>query len=290
MDDLQGEPKALRFIINQKALVTISLISSNWNNNVIPIISLMISNRIYTSMIFELGQKNKDFMSNNCREWVQHAIEISTNMFQIFKWELLNDIELVVQRSPMIRNVFKYSFLDIEISPLSFLTKWGKQSARYTPQQQGLHQIKTNTKRGQSSRASSRRTIILDEDAKGKEIAKESTLQDEHRDAQDPADIDCDEEYSKLIEHHYQKMLNEYRPTHDSLEEFDFDNDYDLDRSPKGPWQNLLYICTRKVEQTPSTKICQKDPQLFLLFHYSLEVQSQRVYKKERLAYVQDIA
>jgi len=125
MNDLQGELKALRFIINQKALVTISVISSNWNNNVIHIISLMITNRICTSMIFELGWQNKNFMSDNCREWVQHAIESSTNMFQIFKWELLNSIELAVQRSPIIINVFKDFFLDIEISPLSFLTKWG---------------------------------------------------------------------------------------------------------------------------------------------------------------------
>jgi len=236
MDDLQGEPKALRFIFNQKALVTISVISTNWNNNVIHIISLMISNRICTSMIFELGWQNKDFMSDNCREWVQHAIESSTNMFQIFKWELLNDIELAVQRSPMIRNVFKDSFLDIEISPLSFLTKWGKQLARYTPQQQDLHQIKTNTEKGESSRASSRRTIILDEDAKGKEKTKESTLWNELPDAQDPTDIDWDKEYSKMIEHHYQKMLDESMLAHDSSEEFDFDYDCDSDRSPKGPW------------------------------------------------------
>lgn len=236
MDDLQGEPKALRFIINQKALVAISVISTNWNNNVIHIISLMTPNRIFTSVIFELGWQNKDLTSDNCREWVQHAIESSTNMFQIFKWEHLNSIELAIQRSPTIRNVFKDSFLDIEINPLSFLTKWGKQSAMYTPQQQGLHQIKTNMEKGESSRASSRRTIILDEDAKGKGKAKESALWNELLDAQDPADIDWDEEYSNMMEHHYQKMLDKSRQAHDSSEEFDFDNDYDSDRSPKGPW------------------------------------------------------
>lgn len=148
-------------------------------------------------------------------------------MFQIFKWELLNGIELAVQRSPTIRNVFKDSFLDIKISLLPFLTKWGKQLVRYTPQRQGLHQIKTNTEQGESSRASSKRTIILAEDAKGKGKAKESTLQDKQPDAQDPADIDWDEEYSKMIERHYQKMLDESRPVHDSSEEFDFDNDHD---------------------------------------------------------------
>ena len=73
-------------------------------------------------------------------------------MFQILKLELLNGIELVVQRSPTIRNVFKDFFLDIEINPLPFLTKWGKQLARYTPQQQGLHRIKMNTEQGESSK------------------------------------------------------------------------------------------------------------------------------------------
>lgn len=154
-------------------------------------------------------------------------------MFQIFKWELLNGIELAVKRSPTIRNVFKDSFLDIEIGPLPFLNKWEKQSAKYTPQQQGLHQIKMNMEQGESSRASSKRTIIVAEDAKGKGKAKESTLQNEQPDAQGPADIDCDEEYSKMIEHHYQNMLNDSRPVHDSSEDFDFDNEYDSDRNPK---------------------------------------------------------
>ena len=111
----------------------ISVLSPNWNNNVIHIISLMISKGICTSIIFELGWQHKDFMSDNCRSWVQHAIESSTNMFQNFKWELLDGIELAVQRSPTVRNVFKDSFLDIEISALPFLNKWEKQEAIYTP-------------------------------------------------------------------------------------------------------------------------------------------------------------
>ena len=101
----------------------------------------------------------------------------------------------------------------------------GKQSTRYTPQQQGLHQIKTNTKRGESSRASSRRTIILDEDAKGKVTA--STLQDNLIDAQDP-EADIDEEYNRLMECHYKKILDEYESAHDSS---NYDYDYDSDKS-----------------------------------------------------------
>lgn len=85
-------------------------------------------------------------MIDNCRSWVQHSIEGSTNMFQIFKWELLDGIELAVQRSPK-KNVYKDSFLGIETSALPFLNKWEKQEAMYTPQQPGLHKIKTNTKK-----------------------------------------------------------------------------------------------------------------------------------------------
>jgi len=103
-------------------------------------------------------------MSDNCRSWIQHAIEGSTNMFQIFKWELLDGIELAVQRSPAIRHAYKDSFLDIEISALPFLNKWEKQEAMYTPQQPGLHKIKTNTEKGESSKAASRRTITIDTD------------------------------------------------------------------------------------------------------------------------------
>jgi len=88
LDGLQGQPKALKFAINQKALVTISVLSPNWNNNVIHLVSLMISKKICTSMIFELGWQHKDILNENCRLWIQRAIESSTNMFQIFKWEL----------------------------------------------------------------------------------------------------------------------------------------------------------------------------------------------------------
>ena len=115
-------------------------------------------------------------------------------MFQIFKWELLDGSELAVQRSPSFRNVYKDSFLDIEISALPFLNKWEKQEAMFTPQQPGLHKIKTNMEKGESSKAESRRTIMLDQDDKGKV---------EMTDAQDP-EADIDEEYNWLIDCHYQ--------------------------------------------------------------------------------------
>jgi len=71
---------------------------------------------------------------------------------------------------------------------------------------------------------------MLDVDAKGK--ATTPTFSKELTDAQDPA-ADIDEEYNRPIEHHYQKILDEYEPEHDSS---DHDNDYDFDRSPMGPW------------------------------------------------------
>ena len=77
-------------------------------------------------MIFELGWKHKAELNENCRLWIQHAIESFTNMFQIFKWELLDGVELAVQKSPMTRSAFKDSFLDIEVSALPFLNKWEK--------------------------------------------------------------------------------------------------------------------------------------------------------------------
>ena len=138
--------------------------------------------------------------------------------------------ELAVQRSITVTNVFKDSFLDIEISALPFLNKWEKQEAMYTPQQLGLHKIKKNTEKGESSKAASRKTIMLDGDDKGK--ATTSILQDEWTDAQDPT-TDIDEEYNRLMERHYQKILDEYEPAHDSSDQ---DNDYDSDRSPMGPW------------------------------------------------------
>lgn len=64
------------------------------------------------SMIFELGWQHRDCLSENCRLWIQHSIESSTNMFQIFKWESLDGVELAVQRSLATRNAFKDSFLD----------------------------------------------------------------------------------------------------------------------------------------------------------------------------------
>lgn len=47
-------------------------------------------------MIFEQGWQHKDFLNENCRSCIQHSIESSTNMFHIFKWELLDGIEMAV--------------------------------------------------------------------------------------------------------------------------------------------------------------------------------------------------
>lgn len=96
LDELQREPKILCFMINRIALIMVSIISGNWNTNVLHIISLLISNKICTSVIFELRWKSTAFINENCKSWVKHAVEIVTNMFQIFKWELLDGVELAV--------------------------------------------------------------------------------------------------------------------------------------------------------------------------------------------------
>ena len=139
-------------------------------------------------------------------------------MFQIFKWELLDGIELAVQRSPATRKAFKDSFLDIEISALPFLNKWEKQELMHTSQQPSLHKIKTNIVKGESSSTASRRTIIP---PKGK---------DELTDAQDPNE-GIDEEYNRLMDIHHQRIIDEYEPSPRSSEEDMWEN-----RSPMGPW------------------------------------------------------
>lgn len=52
-------------------------------------------------------------INENCRLWVQHEIETPTNMFQIFKWELLDGIELDVQPMTAFEKAYRDSFLDI---------------------------------------------------------------------------------------------------------------------------------------------------------------------------------
>lgn len=160
-------------------------------------------------MIFELGWQSKAYINENSRLWVQHAIETSTNMFRIFKWELLDGIELAVQPSPAFIKVFKDSFLDIDICPLSFLNKWEKQEVMFTPQQQNLHKVKVNQDQGQMSKASTnnKETISADAKGKGKGKVEESTFQDIYADAQDLHDINWDKEYSKMVEYNYLKML-----------------------------------------------------------------------------------
>lgn len=48
LNELQGELKVLRFMINETTLITINIVAGNWNNNVVHIISLLLSNKICT--------------------------------------------------------------------------------------------------------------------------------------------------------------------------------------------------------------------------------------------------
>jgi len=128
-------------------------------------------------------------------------------MFQIFKWELLDVIELAVQLSPVFRKVFKDSFLDIDISPVPFLNKWEKQEVLFTPQQQNHHKVKVNQDLGQASKASPNNKETVSIDAKGKGKVKESIFHGTYADAQVPHDINWDKEYSKMLEYNYLKKL-----------------------------------------------------------------------------------
>ena len=52
-------------------------------------------------------------------------------MFQFFKWELLDGVELAVQSIPAFRKIKKDSFLDIEIDPLAAINIWKKSDDKY---------------------------------------------------------------------------------------------------------------------------------------------------------------
>lgn len=72
-------------------------------------------------------------------------------MFHIFKWELIDGIELIFQPMPTFENAYKDSFLDIEVNPISFTDRWTKKYLMFTPQQENLHIIKTCREIEQSS-------------------------------------------------------------------------------------------------------------------------------------------
>lgn len=76
-------------------------------------------------------------------------------MFQIFKWELLDGVEMSVQSMPKFRKSKKDSFLDIEIDPMAYVNRWTKSDDKYLFPQKNLY-VTTDTIKfdiGQSSKA-----------------------------------------------------------------------------------------------------------------------------------------
>lgn len=103
LEPLQGKRGVIRLIINQKALITISVSSGSWIEDSVCLINLLLSNGVCSSMIFEIGWQEQGQLSHQCKLWVQAAIEQSVSMFQIFRWDLLDGVELAVQTMPDFR-------------------------------------------------------------------------------------------------------------------------------------------------------------------------------------------
>ena len=131
LEELQGKHKVIKLLINQNALVTINVMAGTWNDDVVCLISLLLSTKVCSSMIFELGWQQKVDVNHNCKLWIQCAIERSVSMFQIFKWELLDGVEMAVQSIPEFCKRKKDSFLDIEIDPMAFVNRWKKSDDKY---------------------------------------------------------------------------------------------------------------------------------------------------------------
>jgi len=70
--------------------------AGNWNDDIVCLINFLLSTKVCSSIIFELGWQQQENISHNCKLWVQFAIERSVSMFQIFKWELLDGVDLSV--------------------------------------------------------------------------------------------------------------------------------------------------------------------------------------------------
>jgi len=129
----------IKLLINQKALITVSVMVGNWSDDVVCLISLLLSTKVCSSMIFELGWQQQENINHNCKLWIQCAIERSVSMFQIFTWELLDGVEFSVQTMPEFRKSKKYSFLDIEIDPMAYVNRWTKANDKYLSPQKNLY-------------------------------------------------------------------------------------------------------------------------------------------------------
>lgn len=163
-------------------------------------------------------------------------------MFQIFKLELLDGVELAVQSHINFRKNKKDSFLDIEVDPLAYLSKWTKSTDRYLFPQQNLFVTKDIVKlqtgqssKGESSQSAKRKGIVTEKVATAKEKANESkdkgtVFIDIYQDAQQPDESEWESKYLEMLYSKSSSSPSEY-PS-----DFEPGEQEDSDRSPKGPW------------------------------------------------------
>ena len=120
-------------------------------------------------------------------------------MFQIFKWELSDGVEMPVKSLPEFCKSKKDSFLDIEIYPMAYMNRWKKSDDKYLFPQKNLYVIADTIKFdiGKSSRAPWKEessTVATKEKVatkKGKEKVsneKATIFVDLYQDAQDQQD------------------------------------------------------------------------------------------------------
>ena len=171
LERMQGRWGMLRLIINQKSLITISISSGNWTEDSVCLVNLLLSNGVCSSMMFEIGWQEQGQVSHQCKLWVQAAIEQSVSMFQIFRWELLDGVELAVQSMPDFRKRRKDNFLGIEIEPFAYVNRWNKDDYLFPSKslRKTADTIRFSYDAGQSSHAPQKEaSSIVIHDSKGK--------------------------------------------------------------------------------------------------------------------------
>jgi len=207
-------------------------------------------------MMFEIGWQEKGNISHQCKLWVQAAIKQSVSMFQIFKWDLLDGVELSIQSLPNFTKSKKDSFLSIEIDPFAYVNRWNKD--HYLFPQKNLKATTDSIKfyMGQSSRATfdtgqsshapqKEESSIVITSSKGKEKVseeKETMFVDVYQDAQEQNDPTWEKEYLSWLTSSWEKpedILSKLTSTWERQRtppDSEFEADFDSDQSPTGPW------------------------------------------------------
>lgn len=248
LEPMQGRRGVIRLVINQKALITISVSSRNWIEDSVCLINLLLSNGVCSSMIFEIGWQDQGQLSHQCKLWVQTAIEQSVSMFQIFHWDLLNGVELAVQTMPDFRRSRKDNFLGIEIDPFAYVNRWNKDDYLFPSKslRKTADSIKFSYDTGQSSHAPQKEaSSIAIHDTKGKAKVgeeKETVFVDIYQDAQVQNDPTWEKEYLAWLTSsstNPQEKLSNLTYSWQRIStppDSEFEADFESDRSPTGSW------------------------------------------------------